>query len=153
MFFGEYDAIFPMQAGKDEYDSVFTSLGVSPVQYEVDMPIGHVVDCRMFEVMMAYVADGSVTAVTDYEACAEEEDDKEFNEQATHYGTLGVLTVAMGAGAFFFWPFVLANAIWLAPAALGTLFIANHLAQPEEAGGWEDWGEWDEENYNDFTTD
>lgn len=152
MFFGEYDAIFPMQAGKDEYDAVFTSLGISPVEYEVDMSIGHVVDCRMFEVMMAYVADGTVTAVTDYEACAEEEDDKDFDEAVTQYGTMGFLTIAMGAGAFFFWPFVLANAIWLAPAALGVLFIGNSLASPDK-GSWEDWEDWDEENYDDWDKD
>ena len=83
MFFGQDDPIFPMAAGEAEYDAVFSSLAINPVVYEVDMAIGHVVDCRMFGVMMAYIADQSVTAVGDYEACAEEEEDKEFEEQVT----------------------------------------------------------------------
>lgn len=150
MFYGEYDPIFPAQAGMDEISTVFTNLGIAAQnKYEVDMTgLGHVVDCRMFEVMMAFVNDGSITSVDDYTACAEEEEEYEASSDLTQTVSMTVLLAAMGGAAFVFWPLVLANAVWLGPSALVVLLATYNLTGSDEKA-WDEWEDSDKDEYED----
>ena len=70
IFNGEDDPIFVPGPDKDELSNVFTLLGLnidSVIQsYTVNEDVGHELDSRYFDVMMAFVNDKSVTEIKDY---------------------------------------------------------------------------------------
>lgn len=74
IFGGDEDPIFDGATSLAAAEAAFAVLDPSDptIQYSVVVEgNGHDEDCRYFKVMMAYVKDGSVTSVDDYEECEE----------------------------------------------------------------------------------
>merc|ERR1712196_600652 len=137
MFYGEYDTIFQYTPCSTEISDVYAATGLdsSDLKYEVNMAdLGHVVDSRMFDVMMQWVNDGTVGSVDDYE----QSDYYESDDWGDSSVSIVIVGAVLAGCAAFFWPLILANAVWMGPAAVIILGASLFLFKPDE-GAWEEW--------------